>query len=246
VRRLGTLLGLSEEIVQRHPFPGPGLAVRCLCADTAPGSSDQYRPLLNRPENSDLLERIASLPAELAIMPVKSVGVQGDQRSYAHPAAIFLKGEWPGYEPLFQMARLLPNRIPEINRVMLTLKTDQGPFRSAELVTDSGIVPERMELLREADSIVNRFQREHGLYDSIWQFPVVLAPFTVVTEKGEGGRSESIILRPVLSVDAMTATCYPVEKDLLFLLADEIFSAIPCSAIFLDITSKPPGTIEWE
>ncbi|MDH5657189.1 MAG: glutamine-hydrolyzing GMP synthase, partial [Spirochaetia bacterium] len=85
VRRLGILLGLPEHLVMRHPFPGPGLAVRCLCNEKTNNEilnfSDEINPY------QDIKSLLNENKLEGRILPVKSVGVQGDKRSYAHPIA---------------------------------------------------------------------------------------------------------------------------------------------------------------
>jgi GMP synthase (glutamine-hydrolysing) len=79
----------------------------------------------------------------------------------------------------------------------------------------------------------------YGLVESVWQFPVVLVPISF-----HGG--ESIILRPVNSTDGMTASFARLPKEVLQRIADDIIKLSGVDAVFLDVTSKPPATIEWE
>jgi GMP synthase (glutamine-hydrolysing) len=105
----------------------------------------------------------------------------------------------------------------------------------------ANVTPSRVELLREADYIVRSNIERYGLTDSVWQFPVVLVPISFC-----GG--ESIILRPVNSTDGMTASFARLPVDVLHKMAQEIIarSKGKIDAVFLDVTSKPPATIEWE
>ncbi|HLC89471.1 MAG TPA: glutamine-hydrolyzing GMP synthase, partial [Patescibacteria group bacterium] len=98
---------------------------------------------------------------------------------------------------------------------------------------------DRLDLLRRVDDLIMSEIRSAGLYDKIWQFPVVLAPLTI-----KGG--ETIILRPVESREAMTVNFYPIPKLILSRLTKKISAISGVDAVFYDITNKPPGTIEWE
>ena len=97
------------------------------------------------------------------------------------------------------------------------------------------------ETLREADHIVMAALRTHDLYDSIWQCPTVLVPLQLGEREGE-----LAVVRPVFSERAMTARPYPLPEPVLDDLRKEILSLPGVSSLALDITSKPPGTIEWE
>ena len=96
-------------------------------------------------------------------------------------------------------------------------------------------------MLREADFIVRRRMEQAKLAEKVWQFPVVLAPISFRA-------GEAIILRPVNSEDGMTAGFARLPTDLVHEMADEIISLRKgkIDAVFLDVTSKPPATIEWE
>jgi GMP synthase (glutamine-hydrolysing) len=86
VRALGKQLGLPAELVMRHPFPGPGLAVRILCAERAdyPAESGKIAK-----EIAEFLSAGGVSGVSCAVLPVKSVGVQGDARSYRHAVALY-------------------------------------------------------------------------------------------------------------------------------------------------------------
>jgi GMP synthase (glutamine-hydrolysing) len=142
VRALGRELGLPESFVGRHPFPGPGLAVRC-----------------------------------------------------------------PG----------------EVTR-------------------------EKLEILRRADAIFLDEIRKAGLYDAIWQAFAVLLPVRTVGVMGDARTYDhACALRAVTSVDGMTADYFPFGHDLLGRTANRIINEVNgINRVVYDVTSKPPGTIEWE
>jgi len=74
----------------------------------------------------------------------------------------------------------------------------------------------------------------------VWQFPVILIPL------GTSASPDSVVLRPVDSVDGMTAQSVPMPGELLHALCSEILQVEGIAGIFCDLTNKPPGTIEWE
>ncbi|MDP9799237.1 GMP synthase (glutamine-hydrolyzing) [Catenuloplanes nepalensis] len=143
VRALGAQLGLPEEMVQRHPFPGPGLAIRIIGA----------------------------------------------------------------------------------------------------------VSRERLDVLRQADLIAREELTAAGLDRSVWQFPVVLlADVRSVGVQGDGRTyGHPVVLRPVSSEDAMTADWSRLPFDLLAKISNRITNEVAeINRVVLDVTSKPPGTIEWE
>jgi len=142
VRALGRELGLHEDFVQRHPFPGPGLAIRC------PGA----------------------------------------------------------------------------------------------------ISKDRLDILREADAVYLDQIKKHGLYNEIWQAFAVLLPVQTVGVMGDGRTYDYVLaLRAVTSTDGMTADYYPYSHEFLSETATRIINECRgVNRVVYDVTSKPPGTIEWE
>ncbi len=215
VRQVGRQLGLPAELLDRHPFPGPGLAIRCLCTE----------------------EEAAPQPAEGGyVLPIRSVGVQGDCRSYAKVLAL---DKFPaGDADLHGEATELINRVAGINRVVARVdsRVHVGGMR-----THTGALNlTRLDSLRRADAIVRRVCHDSGFERKVWQFPVVMIPL------GTPDAPDSIVLRPIDSVDGMTAQSVLMDESLLRPLAAEILAVPGISAVFYDLTHKPPGTIEWE
>jgi GMP synthase (glutamine-hydrolysing) len=142
VRRLGLELGMPEEMIKRHPFPGPGLAIR------------------------------------------------------------------------------IPGEITE----------------------------EKLEILKKADAIYLEEIRKAGLYDEIWQAFAVLLPVKTVGVMGDSRTYEYVLaLRAVTSTDGMTADYYDFSHEFLKHVSNRIINHVRgVNRIVYDITSKPPGTIEWE
>jgi GMP synthase (glutamine-hydrolysing) len=223
VRVLGEQLGLPHEVVWRHPFPGPGLAVRCLGAE---GQAPVEPPGL-------------PLPAGVRgwIVPVRTVGVQGDERSYSRLLAVegFADADAAG-----AFARRITNEHRAINRVALVAYRRDGQGVEGLAIYPATLTRERIGLLRQADDVVTRLVRKHGLYDAIWQFPVAMIPL------GADGGRETIVLRPVNSRDGMTADFARLPAT----IVDEVAAALGqldrVDAVLYDVTNKPPATIELE
>jgi GMP synthase (glutamine-hydrolysing) len=110
------------------------------------------------------------------------------------------------------------------------------------------ITRERLELLRRADAIYLEEIRSAGLYDAIWQAFAVLLPVRTVGVMGDGRTYDhACALRAVTSTDGMTADVYPFDAGFLARVAGRIVNEVRgINRVTYDITSKPPGTIEWE
>lgn len=226
VRELGVKLGIPKERINRHP--GPGLGIRALCAKSA-----------GAPESLEELDNQAKAVAkkfglDALVLPIKSVGVKGDERSYEYPVAVCGDADW---QTLESVSIRLTNEIKGINRAVWCIMPKS--IKSMEVVA-AAITEERMNLLREADCITMSELENSGLMDSVWQFPTILAPLKI------NGGGESIILRPVCSERAMTARFASLPADFVKTLAEKLAALKGIGAVFYDITHKPPGTIEWE
>ena len=106
----------------------------------------------------------------------------------------------------------------------------------------------KLDILREADAIYIDQIRKHGLYDEIWQAFVAILPVRTVGVMGDGRTYDyACALRAVTSVDGMTADYYPFSHEFLGETATRIINEVKgINRVTYDITSKPPGTIEWE
>ena len=122
-----------------------------------------------------------------------------------------------------------------------------GPGLGIRII--GAVTHDRLELLREADAIAREELTRAGLDRDIWQFPVVLlADVRSVGVQGDGRTyGHPIVLRPVTSEDAMTADWARLPYDVLQRISTRITNEVAeVNRVVVDITSKPPGTIEWE
>ena len=111
-----------------------------------------------------------------------------------------------------------------------------------------GVTREKLDILRKADAIYLDEIRKAGLYDKIWQAFSVLLPVQTVGVMGDGRTYDRVLaLRAVTSVDGMTADFYHFDMNFLGRAATRIINEVKgVSRVVYDVTSKPPGTIEWE
>ena len=168
------------------------------------------------------------------MLPLQSVGVQGDARTYAHPAVVTGPGEWENLEAL---STELTNNFTSINRVIWLLGPEQRPLQGLKR---GFLTRDRLDLLREADAINMAALERHGLMQEVTQMPTVLVPLS------SDGVQESVVLRPISTDDFMTARFSQLSRDFLDDVCGRLLALEGIEAVFYDITHKPPGTVEWE
>jgi GMP synthase (glutamine-hydrolysing) len=238
VRGLGRQLGLSEELVQRQPFPGPGLAIRIIATSE---ERTNLEALPGQPAIQDFIDQNYE-KVKAFLLPVRSVGVGGDERS--HLSAVALQNSNINLADLTKLGSELPSHFRNsINRVIYALGRQSLAKRSQ---TKTLLNAEVRAQLRLADRIVFEEMRGFDLLNKIQQFPVILLPISF----NEVGK-RSIVLRPVSTTTFMTAQAMLPGRDLpsefLQKITDRILEEDPnISQIFLDLTNKPPATTEWE
>jgi len=232
VREIGKKLGLPPNLIERHPFPGPGLAIRCLCAENVANQKPTVLPLYH----STTLQHCNFKTA--IKLPIQSVGVQGDERSYAHPAVLIRDNVHEDmWKEVQTLAPIITNTHTDINRVLVCVSGDVSKIISS-IVTPATLTKKRISTLRIIDRIVQKHNKEKGCRH-IWQFPVIMIPFGYE-------KKESIVLRPVESKEAMTVSWARLPDIILSAILSDIHALGLVDFVFYDVTNKPPGTIEWE
>jgi GMP synthase (glutamine-hydrolysing) len=238
VRELGRQLGLPEELVERQPFPGPGTAIRIIA------SAESQTALQPAPEEMDIQVFLKTQPKSPTghLLPIRSVGVGGDERS--HLSVVAIEHHGLDGEELAKLAVDLPGHFREtVNRVIYALHP--GPLDKRSL-TKTLLTSDVRDQLRQADKIVFEEMRAANLLGDIKQFPVVLLPLSF-DKSGE----RAIVLRPVTTSTFMTVQAMLPGRDLpeafLGKISKRILKEVPgISQVFLDLTNKPPATTEWE
>ncbi len=258
VRVIGKKIGLADGLVYRHPFPGPGLSINVLASPGQAGPDaakdrQEFDQTLSALAGIDLSTefgaaskpgKTASLPT-LGALPVRSVGVQGDFRTYRFPAVLSFPGLWkdfPSWESVEAASSRITNTVKEVNRTVLELwrRTDPAgkPVRLElrELWCDRP----RLDQTREVDAIVLDELKMAGLYRAIFQHLTINLP--CAAEEGHC----AIVLRPVVSEDVMTARFAHLDLAVLQRMVDRIKELRFVDALFYDVTNKPPATFGWE
>jgi len=240
VRELGKSLGLPEKLVWRHPFPGPGLAIRILCADKPYDISDEEVK-----KTAEELQKYNKDGIYATLLPTRSVGVQGDARSYKQLCALSTDKETPDWEALFELAREIPKKVHNVNRVVFVFGK---PIKESHLktITKTLLCRETCDQLRAADAIVTENLIKNNLVRKLAQLPVILFPCDFGIEGGRG-----IAIRTFITNDFMTGIPATPNKHIpakvLNTMNEEILKNVKgVSRVCYDLTSKPPATTEWE
>jgi len=276
VRALGVELGLPSELTMRHPFPGPGLAIRVLCTNGEAHMERDFsetqvlcRLVVNYDEmvtkEHALLNRIQAVTGEeervvlaeksrkqkytATLLPIRTVGVQGDQRTYSYAVGISSVSD-PDWEDLAYFARLIPRVCHNINRICYIFG---GPVEHPVMeVTPTFLTPLVLATIRQADHLAHQVLSSAGKMDAVSQMPVVLLPIHFDRSQLERVPSccRSVVIRPFRTQDFMTGVPAIPGKHLSIELVSKMVSEIGTvpgiSRVLYDLTSKPPGTTCWE
>lgn len=245
VREIGKILGLPQKAIARHPFPGPGLSINVLCSNgllderynDAKKSLEEFAAAHKTLVSSDPKNNGAELPITMDALPVKSVGVQGDGRTYNFCAVIDIGGAAIDFEALCSLATVLTNELPLFNRVVLGLWKRNGATLKLQ---KARCTKERLDMTRAVDKIVIDTLHEKDLYDKIFQTLAICLPYASNDDRA------SFVLRPVVSSDVMTATPARFTQKVINDITRDITHLPFIDALYYDITSKPPATFCWE
>lgn len=251
VRAIGKKLGLEDELVMRHPFPGPGLSINVLCSNGTMTDNDKEEFKKAQEEISKIQLGMfcekCSENLEKYILPVKSVGVQGDFRTYRFPSVIsFAKTENGFYhlpkkwEKLEAASSQITNSASFINRTIIRLWQNPSVKDEALKLQEGYCTKDRLDQTRDADDIVLTALHKSGWYNKIFQHLTINLPYASSKERC------SFVLRPLCSEDVMTARFAQLPQNLLMDIVQEISKLPYVDAIFFDLTNKPPATFGWE
>ncbi|MBP5463748.1 MAG: glutamine-hydrolyzing GMP synthase, partial [Treponema sp.] len=256
VRSIGKKIGLSDELVMRHPFPGPGLSINVLCSDGTMPEQDKAdfeaaQKELAALDTGGIFCDDCHASLGLSVLPVRSVGVQGDFRTYRFPAvAAFAKDDGnlaqgflhlpKKWDKLEALSSRVTNRCDKLNRCIIKLYQRPG-LADADLGLQEGWCDKRrLDQIRDADDIVLTALHKSGWYNKIFQHLTINLPYASSKERC------SIVLRPLCSEDVMTARFAWLDKDLLEGMVRDIAALPYVDAVFYDLTNKPPATFGWE
>jgi len=251
VRAIGKKLGLSDDLVMRHPFPGPGLSINVLCSEGVQSEKDleelpKAQKEIQEMNITEFCEHCMSKMVR-SVLPVRSVGVQGDFRTYRFPAVLAFEQDENGFchvpkmwEKVEACSSNITNSSTYLNRTLIKLWQKPG-VKDDDLKLQKGYcTKDRLDQLREADNIVLTNLHESGWYDKIFQHLTITLPYATSADR------TSFVLRPVCSEDVMTARFAQLPHDLLDKIVREIAALPFVDALYFDATNKPPATFGWE
>ena len=247
VRIIGKKIGLSDPLVYRHPFPGPGLSINVLCSTGEFSDRDAFAAAEAGLKDIPVAKLFThDAFAGAGALPVKSVGVQGDFRTYRFPAVLRFDrifDRFPSWDELEKASSTITNASKDVNRTVLELWTASGAgaTNGGKLSLQQGYCDRpRLDQTREADAIVLEELKSSGWYHKIFQHLTINLPYA------SGPDRCSIVLRPVVSEDVMTARFAHLDIAVLKRIVDRIAALGFVDAIYYDITNKPPATFGWE
>lgn len=166
-------------------------------------------------------------------LPIRSVGVKADLRTYEHPVLLYAPASVAGgeydWDALAEALGTIFKTVGGLNRALLLLG-DGLPHECRPLAAQ--MTRERLDLLRESDEVMMAALRRHGLYDQVWQCPTVLVPLEI-----DGRGRELCIVRPILSERAMTATAVRLPRRLLDEVVAQIIARSEISAVAYDLSN---------
>ncbi|KAG5343168.1 GUAA synthase, partial [Acromyrmex heyeri] len=267
VRQLGCDLGLPAALVARHPFPGPGLAVRILCADEPYIEKDfsetqvivkimaEYEQMLQK--KHALLNRVEGATSEIerqqlrrvsshrhiaaTLLPIRSVGVQGDRRSYSYAVGLSCEetvSEGVEWEDMLFLAKLIPRVCHNVNRVCYIF----GPqlHHPIQDITPTYLTSNVIATLRQADHLANQVLASNGCMGAISQMPVILIPihFDRDTACRTLSCQRSVVLRPFCTNDFMTGMPAVPGKDLPIHVSSSFHIYILYIAYYVQVSQK--------
>lgn len=252
VRAIGKKLGLDDELVMRHPFPGPGLSINVLCNDGKSWTSKDDEELAAAKKELeeiklDMFCAHCTQDLKRTVLPVRSVGVQGDFRTYRFPALLTFKDEGNGFyhfprkrEKIEECSSTITNAAKFLNRTCIKLY-QKPSVKDEDLKLQEGFCDKRrLDQLREVDNIVLTELHKSGWYNKIFQHLTIDLPYASAENKA------TFVLRPVISEDVMTARFAMLPEELLYTIVHKIAELDFVDALYFDATNKPPATFGWE
>lgn len=255
VRAIGKKLGLSDELVMRHPFPGPGLSINVLCNDGKSWTNkdeDEFKAAkkeLDEVKIDQFCEKCTK-SMERSVLPVRSVGVQGDFRTYRFPAVLSFKEETSDSDGFFHVpgkrekveaaSSAITNSAKYLNRTLIKLY-QKPEIKEEDLKLQEGYCDrQRLDQLREVDNIVLTELHKTGWYNKIFQHLTIDLPYA------SSKNHASFVLRPVCSEDVMTARFAWIDSEVMNSILRQIAALEFVDAVYFDATNKPPATFGWE
>jgi len=249
VRQVARQIGLGEELARRRPFPGPGMAIRVICAD-GPERGAELAAVRRRVREVVAEESEGQLQGHL--VPIRTVGVQGDERTYSFLALLtgpdLPREEAATWERVRDVATNLTKRVSGeggVNRVTFLIGPEEVEEDAASRILPTRLNHAMIHLIRRVHALGEALLEEYDPQQRVAQMPFVLFPADLT---GTGQRS--VAIRGLMTSDFMTGTAVlPVLHlpwEFFARCRDEFLRLDGVGAVVIDVTSKPPATTCWE
>lgn len=237
VRLIGKKLGLPEELVMRHPFPGAGLSVNVICSNDVLTSQEEreLKKLNQKIQEINLSEFFKNETSEIKTLPIKTIGIKGNFRTQKFCAILKVDSQKiPDWEILENASTYITDSVEDVNRVIYCIFEKENCILQEQFCTKK-----RLDQTREIDEIVINELKENNWYSKIYQHLTINLPYSTSKDKC------SIVLRPVISEDGTTAKFAKIPLEILEKIIEKISKLDFVDGLYFDITNKPPAKITW-
>ena len=238
VRLIGKKLGLPEELVMRHPFPGAGLSVNVICSNDVLTSQEEreLKKANQKIQEINLSEFFKNQSSEIKTLPIKTIGIKGNFRTQKFCAILKVDSQKiPDWEILEKASKFITDSVEDVNRIIYCIYEKENCVLQEQFCTK-----QRLDQTREIDEIVINELKENNWYSKIFQHLTINLPYSTSKDKC------SIVLRPVISVDGTTAKFAKIPLEILEKIIEKISKLDFVDGLYFDITNKPPAKITWE
>lgn len=237
VRVAARKIGLPEEISERQPYPGPGLGIRIV--DGNPGWVDTKFY-----EISDKVNEIARQEGLRGyLLPVKTVGVQGDSRTYSYAALLRGKNDW---ETIRKTATKIPKEVHDVNRVVYDI--NDTPIMSGYTVKAirTFVTRETIDLLKDIDHEGRQILDWYGFSKNISQTIFVLLGADIYSTGKRTAALRAVSTDDFMTVSPVAPDNVKMSWDCLKEMNDVLLRKYNIGGFVIDVTDKPPATTCWE
>ncbi len=240
VRAAAREIGLPPEISERQPFPGPGLGIRIVSGSPRDTEEEELR-------FHEWSDRVSFIAEEEGLqgfaLPIKTVGVQGDERTYSYLALLRGERDW---QKIRRAAKRIPTEVKGVNRVVFDLGQEFLRKDYLEQTLPTIVNRETVDLLKDIDDEGRKIIDRYGFTSNIAQTIFIICGADIYNS---GKRTA--VLRAVSTDDFMTVS--PVGPDGVKMswecmneLHETLLEKYDVGAFLVDLTDKPPATTCWE
>lgn len=238
VRLIGKKIGLPEELVMRHPFPGTGLSINIICSNDVLSSQEErdLKKANQQIQELHLTEIFDRETIEIKTLPIKTIGKNGYFKTRKFSAILKVDSKKiPDWEILEKASSFITNSVEDVNRIIYCIYEKENCVLQEQFCTKK-----RLDQTREVDEIVIDELKENNWYSKISQHLTINLPYATTKDKC------SIVLRPVIYEDEATAKFAKIPLEILEKIIEKISKLDFVDGLYFDITNKPPAKITWE